>query len=140
MEGLDITREGAILRAEFFKDSALCFDQRGLGFGCSQRVYDSLHEHYFISRKNRFNSGTTLVGEIDAVVIDKKFNPSMSYHPVEWVKGKKQYRLAKSLPLETSDEHGWFKFLLDPNERRGISGRGFTLYLPDRCYLEKQSP
>ncbi len=24
MEGLDITRDGAIFRAEFFKDSALC--------------------------------------------------------------------------------------------------------------------
>jgi hypothetical protein len=138
MEGLDITREGAILRAEFFINSTLCFDQRKLGFGRSQRVYDSLKEPHFIKKKNRFNSRTNLLGEIDAITIDKRFNPSIQYHPVEWVEGKKQYRSALTLPLTASDEHAWFKFLLDADERKD-GYRGFCLYLPERVYLEKQT-
>jgi hypothetical protein len=142
MEGLSVTLEGAILKAEFFKNSRLCLSQRNLRMSRTRNIHDALKENDFLKRKLRFNRGERLVGEINAIFVDHVLHPSLSYSPIEWVEGKKQYGHLKEIPLEISgfsqphDSYKWFEFLLDPNARNMYGG--FCLYLPPRFYLERQ--
>lgn len=137
MDEIKITRNGAILTAEFFKNSGADFIGDGRGLGPKNGVYGSLMAKDFLMQARRFNDQENFLGEIQHVFVDKQLNPFIAYNPVTWFKGNKQYGLEKTLSLKPHCNHTWFEFMINPEFRNKYSG--LRLYLPKRYFLDKQT-
>ncbi|MFW5846884.1 MAG: hypothetical protein ACOCUU_01870 [Nanoarchaeota archaeon] len=129
--------------ADFFKryDVKIENNKQGDIMSASPRsVYDSMTEGDFLKKQGFLcPDNSKLLGEVSSLDVSlgkKKFNVYLSYYPVTWPEGRKQYGLIKRVELDVLDENGFFKFLLSPNEREHLSP--IYLKLPSRHYLEKQ--
>ena len=138
MEEVKVTRDGAILTAEFFKNSGADFLGYGMGLGPKNGIYGSLIAKDLLMQKERVDNGERFIGEIQHIFIDKRLNPYLAYNHITWFKGNKQYGLENKVQLTPSCDQTWFEFIIDPEFRNRYSG--LRLHLPKRYFLDKQSP
>ena len=127
---------GGILSAEFFEFSKLNFSQKGFRVKKIQNnVYRALHLRYSLCQKFIFKSETNILGEIRGISIDDYLKPSIVYCPFDIRGDSKIFGLPQMLPIETNEDHLWFRFITDIKGKDEITG--LTLDLPNRFFLEQ---
>ena len=138
MEEVKVTQDGAILSAEFFKNSELIIaSHTKTRAGCrAYTIYEALDKRHYLRKTPFFGDVSKLIGEVNSILVDQKFNTSLVFSPVSWPEGRKQYGFLESIELVPENKPRWFEFLMNPEAR--TNGRGTCLYLPKRYFLDKQ--